>query len=149
MTPLKSVLLAAAVSGLAAATPAFVLSDAAGRSWSLQQHLGRERLLIVSSPSAAYLAEVRRQDIALQVRDLRVVALLPPGDTRLSGPAALMLTLLADPGGTVTAQYGPATLIGKDSGVKARYPAPPALGAVLGTVDGMPMRQQERRERGR
>ena len=149
MTPLKTVLLAAAVSSLAAASPAFVLGDAAGRSWSLQAHLGRERLLIVSSPSAAYLAEVRRQDAALQVRDLRVVALLPPGDARLNGPASLMLTSLADPGGEVAAQYGPAVLIGKDGGVKARYPAPPALSAVLDTVDAMPMRQQERRERGR
>ncbi|WP_161883285.1 DUF4174 domain-containing protein [Deinococcus alpinitundrae] len=149
MTPLKTVLLTAAVSGLTAASPAFVLSDAAGKSWSLQAHLGRERLLIVSSPSAAYLAEVRRQDAALQVRDLRVVALLPPGDARFDGPRTLMLTLLADPGGSVAAQYGPAALIGKDTGVKARYAAPPALGAVLGTIDSMPMRQQERRERGR
>lgn len=152
MIPLKTVLLAAAVSG-AAASPAFVLRDAAGQNWSLQGHLGRERLLIVSGPSAAYLAEVRRRDVALQIRDLRVVALLPPGDARLNGPPTLTLTLLADPGGTVdstvAAQYGPAALIGKDGGVKVRYPAPPTLSAVLNTVDGMPMRQQERRERGR
>ncbi|GAA4015411.1 hypothetical protein GCM10022631_29340 [Deinococcus rubellus] len=149
MTHLKTVLLAAALSGAAASSPAFVLRDAAGREWALQSHLGRERLLIVSRPSAAYLAEVRLQDAALQVRDLRVVALLPPSDAGLNGPVTLMLTLLADPGGKVAAQYGPAALIGKDKGVKARYPAPPALSAVLGTVDAMPMRQQERRERGR
>ena len=149
MTPLKTVLLAAAVSGLAASAPAFALKDAAGRKWSLQNHLGRERLLIVPGPSAAYLAEVRRQDAALQVRDLRVVALLPPGDARLSGPSTSMLTLLVDPGGTVARLYGPAALIGKDGGVKARSSALPALSAVLDTVDGMPMRQQERRERGK
>lgn len=85
----------------------------------------------------------------LQVRDLRVVALLPPNDARLNGPQTLTLTLLADPAGAVAQQYGPATLIGKDGGVKARYTAPPALKTVLRLVDSMPMRQQERRERGR
>ena len=144
MTGLQNILLA----GLAAA-PGFVLNDALGLPWALSAHLGRERFLIVSRPSAAYLAEVRRQDAALQVRDLRVVALLPPGDARLKGPQTLTLTLLADPGGKVAAQYGPAALIGKDTGIKARYAAPPDLSAVLDTVDGMPMRQQERRVRGR
>ncbi len=134
--------------GLAAA-PGFVLNDAAGQPWALSAHLGRERLLIVSRPPSAYLDEVRRQDAALQVRDLRVVALLPPGDARLGGPPTLSLTLLLDPGGKVASGYGPAALIGKDGGVKARYGAPPQLQTVLGTVDSMPMRQQERRVRGR
>ncbi|TSA78952.1 DUF4174 domain-containing protein [Deinococcus detaillensis] len=149
MDILKAVALSVAVSGVAATAPAFVLQDAAGQFWALKDHLGRERLLIVSQPSAAYLAEVRRQNVALQVRDLRVVALLHSGDARLNGPQTLTLTLLADSAGTVAQQYGPAALIGKDGGVKARYAAPPALNIVLGLVDGMPMRQQERRERGK
>ena len=136
------------LAGLASATP-FVLNDSAGQKWALSAALGRERLLIVSQPSAAYLAEVRRQNVELQVRDLRVVALLPPGDARLNGSQTLTLTLLSDPGGKVAAQYGPAALIGKDTGIKARYNAPPALNTVLGTVDAMPMRQQEKRVRGR
>lgn len=146
---LLTALLTAATLGPPALAAPFTLTGADGRRWSLSSALGRERLLIVRNPSAAYLNTVRAQDPALQVRDLRVVALLPPDDARLNGPRTLMLTLLADPGGKVGAQYGPATLIGKDRGVKARYPAPPALNTVGALIDTMPMRQQERQERGR
>ena len=139
---------AALGTGLAGAAP-FTLQTGAGQAWSLSGVLGRERVLIVNRPSAAYLAGMRRQDTALQVYDLRVVALLPPGDARLNGPATPMLTLLADPGGRVGAGYGPAALIGKDGGVKARYKSLPALNTVAGLIDTMPMRQQEKRARGR
>ncbi|CAM4438626.1 DUF4174 domain-containing protein [Deinococcus marmoris] len=127
----------------------FTLQTAQGQPWSLSSVLGKERVLIVSNPPIAYLAEARRQDAELQVRDLRVVALLPPGDARLNGPKTLMLTLLADPGGTVGAQYGRAALIGKDTGIKARYQTFPALNTVAALVDTMPMRRQEQRVRGR
>ncbi|MFC6750861.1 DUF4174 domain-containing protein [Deinococcus sp. A31D244] len=150
--PFLTALLTAATLGTpgipALATP-FTLTGADGRRWSLSSALGRERLLVVRNPSAAYLNAVRAQDTALQVRDLRVVALLPPDDARLNGPRTLMLTLLADPGGRIGTQYGPATLIGKDRGIKARYPAPPALNTVGALIDTMPMRQQERQQRGR
>lgn len=140
---------AAALSlGLASAAP-FTLQSGQGSSWSLSSVLGRERILIVRNPPAAYLAELRRQDTELQVRDLRVVALLPPGDARLNGPRTLMLTLLADPGGKVGAQYGPAALIGKDRGIKATYRSPPTLATVNALIDSMPMRAQEKAERGR
>ncbi|AFD25407.1 DUF4174 domain-containing protein [Deinococcus gobiensis] len=149
MPNLARLLAAAALgSGLAGAA-SFTLQTGAGRAWALASVLGRERVLVVNRPSAAYLAEMRRQDTALQVYDLRVVALLPPGDARLNGPATPMLTLLADPGGRIGGQYGPATLIGKDTGVKARYKAPPSLATLGALIDTMPMRQQERRERGR
>lgn len=134
---------------LALALAPFTLNNGSGQPWSLAAALGRERVLIVRNPSAAYLAEVRRQDTELQVRDLRVVALLPPGDARLNGPRTLMLTLLADPGGKVGAQYGPAALIGKDRGIKARYTAAPPLNTVAALIDTMPMRAQERAQRGR
>ncbi|GGO27277.1 DUF4174 domain-containing protein [Deinococcus humi] len=149
MAALKPLAAAVALSaGLADAAP-FTLQTPQGQSWSLSSVLGRERILIVSNPPAAYLAEVRRQDTDLQVRDLRVVALLPPGDARLNGPQSLMLTLLADPGGKVGAQYGRAALIGKDTGIKARYQTFPVLNTVAALIDTMPMRRQERRERGR
>jgi hypothetical protein len=141
-------LVASLVFGLAAAA-SFTLQTARGQPWALADALGKERILIVHNPPAAYLAEVRRQDTELQVRDLRVVALLPPGDARLSGPQTLMLTLLADPGGRVGARYGRATLIGRDTGVKARYTALPALNTVAALIDTMPMRRRERMERGR
>ncbi len=128
---------------------AFTLQTAQGQPWSLAGVLDRERILIVNNPLASYLVAARRQDPELQVRDLRVVALLPPGDARLNGPAALMLTLLADPGGKVGAQYGRAALIGKDTGIKARYQTFPTLNSVAALVDTMPMRRQERGERGR
>lgn len=139
---------AALLSAWASAAP-LTLNRADGTSWSLGRAAGRERVLIVNRPSAGYLAGMRRQDTQLQVYDLRVVALLPPGDARLRGPNTLMLTLLADPGGRAGAQYGPATLIGKDGGVKARYASAPSLNTVARLIDTMPMRQQEKRERGR
>ena len=39
-------------------------------------------------------------------------------------------------------------LIGKDGGIKARYPQAPALSEVFDLIDGMPMRRSERRQRG-
>ncbi len=142
-------LVASLVLSAGVAAPAFTLQTARGQPWALSEVLGRERILIVRNPPAAYLAGVRRQDAELQVRDLRVVALLPPGDGRLDGPPSLMLTLLADPGGRVGARYGRATLIGKDTGIKARYAVLPALNTVAALVDTMPMRRQERLQRGR
>lgn len=135
-----------AVSALAAP---FTLQTAQGRDWSLSSALGRERILIVRNPTAAYLDAMRAQDTELQVRDLRVVALVPPGDARLNAPGSLMLTVLADPGGKVGARYGAAALIGKDRGIKATYPSPPSLSTVNALIDTMPMRVQERRQRGR
>ncbi len=41
-----------------------------------------------------------------------------------------------------------AVLIGKDGGIKARYPRAPALSEVFDLIDGMPMRRSERRQRG-
>ncbi|MVN87184.1 DUF4174 domain-containing protein [Deinococcus sp. HMF7620] len=141
---LRALSLAALMSGGAAA---FTLPTVSGVPWSLAQALGRERVLILVNPPAASLAALRAQDTALQVYDLRVVALLPPGDPRLHG-GTQMLTLLADKGGVVGRQYAPAALIGKDTGVKARYRALPTLKTVLALIDTMPMRQQERQERG-
>lgn len=150
MMPILCSVLAAALLGAGVADAAsLTLPTAQNQPWSLGQSLWRERVLIVRNPSAAYLQEMRREDAELQVRDLRIVALLPPGDTRLNGPKTLMLTLLVDAGGKVGQQYGPATLIGKDGGVKAKYKALPTLQTVNALIDTMPMRQQERRTRGR
>ena len=126
----------------------FSLSDSRGQPWTLADHLGRERLLVVSAPSAAYLDEIVRQTGLLQDRDLRVVALVLPSDAALKRSAGPMLTVLADPGGRVAARSGRAVLIGKDRGVKATYTSLPSLNTVLGLIDIMPMRQQERRSRG-
>jgi len=132
-----------------APAPDFSLSTPGGPRWHLADHLGRERLLVVLKPDAAYLDTVVRQAELLRDRDLRVVALLPPSDPALKRPQTATLTLLSDPGGRVAARYGQSALIGKDRGVKALYPAPPSLSAVLDQVDTMPMRRQEQRTRGR
>ena len=128
--------------------PRFTLADSAGQPWSLAAHLGRERLLLLAAPSIAELDGWARQAALLANYDLRVVALLLPGDARLNRPPSPALTLLADPGGRVAARVGRAALIGKDGGVKASYATPPSLTAVLALIDTMPMRQQERRSRG-
>ncbi|MFB9993154.1 DUF4174 domain-containing protein [Deinococcus oregonensis] len=143
-------LMAAALLGTGLADAAsFTLPTAQHRPWSLSQAMWRERVLIVRNPPAAYLQEMRRQDTELQVRDLRVVALPPPGDARLKGPPTLMLTLLVDEEGRVGQQFGPAALVGKDGGVKARYSTLPTLNTVNALIDTMPMRRQEQQERGR
>ena len=129
--------------------PTFTLPDGKGQPWNLADHLGRERLLVVSAPSAAYLNEIADQAGLMQDRDLRVVALTLPGDAALKRPASPMLTVLADPGGRVATHYGRAALIGKDRGVKASYASLPSLSTVLGLIDTMPMRQQERKAGGR
>lgn len=139
----------AAALSVNAPAPDFSLNAPGGQPWHLSDHLGRERLLVVLRPGAAYLDTVVRQAELLQDRDLRVVALLPSGDPALKRPQTPALTLLSDPGGRVAARYGQSVLIGKDRGVKAVYPNPPSLSAVLEHVDTMPMRQQERRTRGR
>ena len=129
--------------------PAFTLPDALGQPWKMADHLGRERLLVVSQPSAAYLDELTRQAELLRDRDLRVVALTLSGDPALKRSAGPTFTVLADPGGKVAARYGRAVLIGKDRSVKASYASLPSLTTVLGLIDTMPMRQQEQRTRGR
>jgi hypothetical protein len=149
MPTARSLLAAALLGSGVADAVSLTLPTAHNQSWSLGQALWRERVLIVRNPPAAYLQEMRRQDAELQVRDLRIVALLPPGDARLNSPPTLMLTLLLDEGGGAGQQFGPATLIGKDGGVKARYEALPTLATVNALIDTMPMRQQERRVRGR
>lgn len=129
--------------------PTFTLADGKGQPWKLADHLGRERLLVVGAPSVAYLDEIVRQTGLLQDRDLRVVALVPPGDAALKRSPSPMLTVLSDPGGRVAARSGRAVLIGKDRGLKASYASLPSLNVILGLIDTMPMRQQEQRTRGR
>jgi hypothetical protein len=129
--------------------PTFTLADGKGQPWKLADHLGRERLLVVGAPSVAYLDDLVRQAGLLQDRDLRVVALVPPGDAALKRSPSPMLTVLSDPGGRVSARSGRAVLIGKDRSVKASYASFPSLNAVLGLIDTMPTRQQEQRTRGR
>ena len=128
--------------------PSFTLSDAAGNPWRLASHLHRERLLVVRLPAAADLDVWTRQQATRQRYDLRVVALVPPGDAALKRPPVAALSLLIDPGGRVAAIYGRAALIGKDGGIKAVYSALPRLEDVLALIDTMPMRQQERQTRG-
>ncbi|UQN09615.1 DUF4174 domain-containing protein [Deinococcus sp. QL22] len=149
MPTVRSVVTAALLGAGLADAASLTLPTAQNQTWSLSQALWRERVLIVRNPSAAYLQEMRRQDAELQVRDLRIVALLPPADARLNGPRTLTLTLLVDAGGKVGQQFSPATLVGKDGGVKATYKSLPTLQTVNALIDTMPMRLQERRERGR
>lgn len=134
---------------LNSSAPDFTLSTGTGQPWRLADHLGQERLLIVSRPAQAYLGALVRQAAVLQDRDLRVVVLAQPGDSSLKRLNTASLTVLADPGGTVSARYGRAALIGKDRGVKAVYKALPALNDVLALIDTMPMRLQEQRQRGK
>ncbi len=132
--------------------PDFTLKAADGQTVHLRSVLGRSRLLIALAPDEAALREVQAAAQGYLDRDLRVLAVVPPGATLLTVPWAAPITVLSDPGGKVQAAYGGAKrsyLIGKDGGIKGVYGGLPGAQELFATIDGMPMRQQERRERGR
>lgn len=117
---------------------------------SLEQDLGRDRLLIVFNPPGVYLDNVRLKAKGYIERDLRVLVIVPPDSPLLKRQVAAPLTVLADPGGRVAAQYGAqrsrrSYLVGKDTGIKGVYGTPPDTQELFTTIDGMPMRRQEMR----
>ena len=132
--------------------PDFTLKAANGQPVQLRSLLGRSRLLIAFAPDEAALRHVARSAQGYLDRDLRVLAVVPPGSKLLDEKWAAPITLLPDPGAKVQAAYGGAGrayLIGKDGGIKGVYGGLPEASELFATIDGMPMRQQERRERGR
>lgn len=130
--------------------PAFALQAGTGARVSLGQHLGRDRLLIVFGPPARYLDDVRQRAKDYLERDLQVLVIVPPDSPLLKQKVAAPLSVLADPGGRVAALYGAQNgprsyLVGKDTGIKGVYGAPPDAQELFTTIDGMPMRRQEMR----
>ena len=122
----------------------------------LRAYLWSHRLLIIGSPSVDHhryqvLAQtLEREAQNLANRDLLVFHLFESGvsqvgEKRLSPQAATALRkqLRLVSGQLMT------VLIGKDGGEKQRRTNRVDLEEILGLIDTMPMRQQERRVRGR
>jgi hypothetical protein len=122
----------------------------------LEVHKGTYRLLLLFAPSAEdarYLEQVRSLQgcrDALEERDVRVFHLLERGQGAGNGAevgpetAQRLRTTFSVAGGDFVV-----VLIGKDGTEKARYQKPVDPPDLFATIDRMPMRQQEVRERGR
>ena len=119
---------------------------------SLHSFLGDKRIVVVFSPTQAYLDQV--EGPSYNDRDLVVLAILRPDDPLLT-VAARPLYLLSDEAGRVARRFhagaGQPTfyLIGKDGTIKMARHGCPSNTELFATVDAMPMRRRELRERGR
>ena len=108
----------------------------------------QHRVLLLVAPTAEHADFQQQKQLlateaaGLRDRDFRVLEacyqLLPPADQRF---LTQKLGLAADEFAVV--------LIGKDGGVKRMEKKPLAAAALFATVDRMPMRREEMRERGR
>lgn len=120
---------------------------------SLDAFRWQNRLLLTFAPTgddAAYreLQErVAAACTAVRERDLRVLGITDAGVT-LDGAAAEFDTEALRQRFRVGADERALLLIGKDGGVKRRDPLGVALAEVFASIDGMPMRRREMRERG-
>jgi len=123
-------------------------------SFNLRQHRWKNRLLITFAASVNDPEYVRQQQSleeqhsGMAERDLIYVVVLENGASRageslLSSAAAesLRKNFDAQPGEFLS------ILVGKDGGVKARRTSPIPLKELFDTIDSMPMRQDETRQR--
>ena len=133
----------------------FRLSDSRGQEKALAEFLGRRRVVLIFNPDAAYFDALSGHQDGLIERDMVVLAILPPAHPLSSRPASPPLWVLTDGGGRMAAVYGVPTdgpffcLIGKDGTVKQAGQNLPTPAELFETIDAMPMRRQEVRERER
>ena len=117
---------------------------------SLRFFLGRKRIVVVFSPPRPFLDQI---DAGYTDRDLVVLAILRQNAPRLT-VAAKPLYQLADADGHVFSRYHADEvgttfyLIGKDGAIKMARHGCPSNKELFGTIDAMPMRRREVRERG-
>ena len=117
---------------------------------SLRSFVGRKRIVVVFSPPPSFLDHV---DAGYTERDLVVLAVFHPNDPRLT-ISAKPLYMLADAGGHVFRRYHAEEgttfyLIGKDGTIKLARRGCPSSRELFATIDAMPMRREEIRQRGR
>ncbi len=141
--------------------PNFALSDAQGHPVPIKSFLGRKRIALLflpdqlGAPGAAVLRMVQQHRAEFVARDLVVWAVVPSGNALGKQKGLPPLFVLHDTNGVITHAYdtdGGASafyLIGKDGGIKMARPAFPSLRELFGTIDAMPMRREEMRQRGR
>lgn len=132
-------------------SPTFHLPDSRGQELTLSEFLGRQRIVLAFSPDRDFL-EAADND-GLNDRDLIVLVIVPPNHYAVSHLSSPPLYVLMDYQGHVTAAYGLSPgepwfcLIGKDGTIKEAQRRFPTLTELYATVDSMPMRRQEMRER--
>jgi Domain of unknown function (DUF4174) len=119
------------------------LAAAPAIAGSLDSYRGRARVLVLSAPDAAD-AQLKAQRVALgsvragaAARDLVVLEAVGTG-----AEARALRARLALP-----ADRFRAVLVGKDGGAKLTADAPVAPQTLFATIDAMPMRRAEMRER--
>lgn len=136
-----AVALLGALPWAAAQTPA-----AAPLQQALRAGRDRQRFLLVGAPTAEHPAFNRQKELLasaagqLQERDIRVLDVLYDQLSAADRQLVQRLGLRPPAFGVV--------LVGKDGGTKRTSTAPLAPDDLFGTVDKMPMRRQEMRQRG-
>ncbi|MBC7806879.1 MAG: DUF4174 domain-containing protein [Akkermansiaceae bacterium] len=132
--------------------PAFTLPDAqTGRRIEYGSFLRKRRIIILLLNDAGreWFAGATKQAREFAERDLTVLAIARSAEKPGNLPAGFHLLL--DENSVVAERLGgtPAFyLIGKDTGIKSASRTFPTPAELFRTIDSMPMRAQEARERG-
>ena len=135
--------------------PDFTLPDSAGRPVRLGNFLGRKRIVLAFRPRAVYLDDVLAVHEKFEARDLIVIAVGTPTEGLEGKPSETPVYVLTDRTGATLRAYGAEGhaptfyLVGKDGTIKMARRGYPDDQELFGTIDAMPMRRQEMRERGR
>ena len=116
-------------------------------------YVDHARVLVIAAPSESdarltrQMAIVQRDMASLRERDLTVVRII--GETASDDRGSMIDARAAHAALDLEAQDFAVVLIGKDGGVKMRAVAPIETRALFATIDAMPMRRQEMRDRAR
>lgn len=132
--------------------PGFELPDVPGRRNITYASFLRKRRIVILLPNDGgwiWLAGAAKQAREFAERDLTVLVLTRDANMPASLPGGFHV--LQDADGAICARLGgtPAFyLVGKDTGIKMASRSFPTLSELFRTIDAMPMRAQETRERG-
>ena len=107
---------------------------------TLDHHRGNHRLLVVPAPTRAMEAELEKHRLAMEERDVLIIALIADAPTPIAEEIAARFQF--------TATSKEILLIGKDGNTTVRWPiADFTIENLFQRIDAMPMRQREMRER--
>ena len=132
-----------------------VIADSLAEGPSLQEYRWQNRLLLVFAPEeddprlARQMALPRAHGDGLAERDLLLMEIIGSKEMRIEGHAGSSTDAkaLRDRHNVASDEFA-VILIGKDGGTKRRLSQPFATEDLFATIDAMPMRQHEMRERG-
>lgn len=129
-----------------------ISAAASAASSPLAPYVGRSRVLVMSAPVASDPEFSRQSEIVaaaapgMKDRDLVVIRI---GDTASDDRGATLDAKAVRENLSIPAGRFVAVLIGKDGGVKMRRETTIEARDLFGTIDAMPMRQDEMRRKGR